>query len=81
VTEADAGHAIQVHGATKRFSICLDEAKHPPRELDATDCPFGYISNMSVNGPDRYPVGFEVIRGGSCTVRDRDYEVRIVTTA
>ncbi len=81
VTEADAGHEIQVHGATSRFSICLDETKHPLRQLDTTDCPFGYVSNLSVRGPDSYPIGFQVIRGGSCTVRDGDYEVRIVTTA
>jgi hypothetical protein len=80
VTEADAGRDVEVAGVTTRFSVCLDEAKHPLRQLDTAGCPFGYVSNLSQAGPDSYPIGFEVTAAGSCTVHDRDYSVRIVTT-
>lgn len=80
VTEAAAGQQVQVGTATSRFAICLDEAKHPLRELNVDGCPFGYVSNLSVNGPNNYPIGFEVTRGGSCLVRNRDYQARIVAS-
>ena len=81
VTEADAGRQVQVRRVTTRFSVCLDEVKHPLRQLNTANCPFGYVSNLSVRGPDSYPIGFEVTDAGSCTVRDGDYQVRIVATA
>ena len=72
---------MQVGTVTSRFAICLDEAKHPLSELNIVDgCPFGYVSNLSVNGPDNYPIGFEVTRSGSCLVRNGDYQVRIVAS-
>jgi hypothetical protein len=64
---------------TSRFSVCLDEATHPLRKLDVAGCPFGYVSNLSLAGPDSYPLGFEVTRKGSCMLRNGDYEVHIVT--
>jgi hypothetical protein len=80
VTEADAGGVVEIEGVTDRFPICLDEARHPVRRLDTTDCPFGYVSNLSLRGPDSYPIGFEATAVGSCTVRDGDFRVRIVVT-
>jgi hypothetical protein len=80
VTEAAAGQQVQVGTVTSRFAICLDEAKHPLRELTVDGCPFGYVSNYSLNGPGNYPIGFEVTRSGSCTVRNGDYQVRVVAS-
>jgi hypothetical protein len=80
VTEADAGREVQVGGMTSRFSICLDEARHPFRQLDVAGCPVGYVSNLSLAGPESYPIGYEVTAAGSCTVRNGDYQVRIVAT-
>ena len=65
---------------TSRFSICLDEARHPLSDLNVDGCPFGYVSNLSHNGPDNYPIGFEVTREGSCMARNGDYEVEIVAS-
>jgi hypothetical protein len=80
VTEADAGSDVQVGGTTSRFSICLDDQKHPLGRLNTDGCPFGYVSNLSVAGPDSYPIGFEVTGAGSCTISDGDYKVRIIAT-
>jgi hypothetical protein len=80
VTEADAGSEVHVEGAVARFSVCLDETKHPLRLLVTAGCPFGYVSNLSANGPDSYPIGFQVTAPGSCTIRNGDFQVRIVTT-
>jgi hypothetical protein len=79
ITEANSGGEVQVGGETTRFSICLDEATHPLSHLSTTGCPFGYISNLSVAGPDSYPIGYEVTAGGSCTVRNGNFAVKIVT--
>jgi hypothetical protein len=81
ITEADSGGEVNVGGETSRFSICLDEAKHPLSQLGTAGCPFGYVSNLSVAGPDNYPIGYEVTAKGLCTVRNGDYQVRVVTTA
>jgi photosystem II stability/assembly factor-like uncharacterized protein len=80
VTEADAGGEVDVEGVGTRFSICLDEASHPLRQLDTSGCALGAVSNLSVRGPDTYPIGFEATAVGACTIRDGDYEVRIVVS-
>ena len=81
VTEAHSGGEVHVGGETSRFAICLDETRHPLRQLVTDGCPFGYVSNLSSNGPDSYPIGFEVVvEAGSCTVLNGDFQVRIVTT-
>ena len=80
VTEVDAGRDVHVGGETNRFSVCLDERRHPLRRLSTVGCPFGQVSNLSLAGPDSYPIGFQVIRAGWCTVRDGDYSVRIVAS-
>jgi hypothetical protein len=80
VTEADAGREVHVARVTTRFSICLDESEHPLSDLRIDHCPFGYVSNLSHNGPDRYPIGYQVTSAGTCVVRDGDYHVRIITT-
>jgi hypothetical protein len=80
VTEADAGGDVDVGGVGARFSLCLDEAKHPLRQLVTAGCAVGSVSNLSVRGPDSYPIGFEVTGPGSCTIVDGDYHVRIVVS-
>ena len=81
ITEADLGGEVHVGRETSRFSICLDEAKHPLSHLETAGCPFGYVSNLSLAGPNLYPIGYEVTGKGSCTVRNGDFYVRVVTTA
>src|SRR4051794_30262246 len=80
ITEADSGGEVNVGGETSRFSICLDERKHPLSQLSTAGCPFGYVSNLSLAGPDNYPIGYQVTSKGSCVVRNGDYQVRIITT-
>jgi hypothetical protein len=80
ITEADSGGEVKVGGETTRFSICLDEAKHPLSQLTIAGCPFGYVSNLSFAGPDSYPIGYEVTTAGSCIVRNGNYQVKVVTT-
>lgn len=80
VTEADAGDEVNVGRPTQRFSICLDATRHPLRQLERAGCPFGYVSNLSANGPGSYPIGFQVTAAGSCVVRNGDFQVRIVAT-
>lgn len=80
ITEANSGGEVHVGGETTRFSICLDEATHPLSRLSTTGCPFGYVSTLSLAGPGSYPIGYEVTAAGSCTVRDNNYAVKIVTS-
>lgn len=80
ITEADSGGEVNVGDETSRFSICLDETKHPLSQLSTAGCPFGYVSNLSLAGPDNYPIGYQVTATGSCIVRDGDYQVRVITT-
>jgi hypothetical protein len=80
VTEDDAGRDVVVGGVGARFSVCLDEVEHPLRQLVTAGCAFGSVSNLSVRGPDSYPIGFEATAPGSCTIVDGDYQVRIVVS-
>lgn len=80
ITEADAGQAVTIDGVTSRFTVCLDEQRHPLAQLAVDGCPFGYVSNLSVNGPDIYPMGFQVTEAGSCLVRNGDFQVEVVST-
>jgi hypothetical protein len=41
----------------------------------------GYVSNGDIRGPDLYPIYYEATRIGSCTLKDRDFAVRIVVKA
>jgi hypothetical protein len=62
-------------------SPIVEASTHPLSELKygGVGCPFSYVSNYSLNGPNNYPIGFEVTGQGECTVTDRDFRVRIVT--
>jgi hypothetical protein len=80
ITEESSGQRIEVGQETSRFSICLDPVVHPLADLRTDGCPFGYVSNYSLNGPDNYPIGFQVTGVGSCTVRNGDFQVEIVAT-
>lgn len=78
ITEKDDRRAFE-YTQTTRFGISLDESIHPFNDLETSDCDFfGYISNWSVNGPFNYPVGFEVVKEGSCVVRNGLFRVRII---
>jgi hypothetical protein len=78
ITEKDDGATIHVGHLTSRFGICLDEDVHPLEDLNTDGCPFGYVSNYSLNGPDSYPIGFEVTAAGSCTVTNGNFRVTVV---
>lgn len=78
ITESDADQGI--HLPAGRFSVCLDEGVHPLGQLDITGCPIALVSNLSVAGPDRYPVGYEVVGDGTCTLHNGDFRVELVFT-
>jgi hypothetical protein len=64
---------------TSRFSIILDDTLYPVNELSCTpERIIGQISDGSVRGPGLYPVMFEGVKSGSCTLSDRDFQVEIV---
>jgi hypothetical protein len=83
ITEADIGKTFS-YVDTGRFGICLDAKMFPLKNLDTSDCDrksiFGYVSNWSLQGPDNYPIGFEITGVGSCVVRNGTFHVRIVGT-
>jgi hypothetical protein len=72
-----------IHGAfrytiTSRFGIDLDPSEYPFKDLDVSECEIiGYVSNWSFNGPDSYPIGFEVTKAGSCIIRNGGFQVII----
>lgn len=75
--EADNGKTF-TYTPTSRFSTALDEKKHPLKDLRCEpDNIIGYVSNLSVNGPDNYPIGFEAVSNGTCTLKDGDFSVTI----
>lgn len=81
ITERDSGKKLTIEETT-RFGFWLREADHPFEDLDISTCKFlGQVTNWSLEGPDRYPIGFQVTRAGSCTVRNGDFHVRIVGVA
>lgn len=78
ITDDDDGDTFTFRN-TSRFGFWLKESRYPFRELDVSRCPFfGHISNWSLEGPGRWPSGFEIAGPGRCTVRIRDFEVHIV---
>jgi hypothetical protein len=78
ITEKDDKRAFE-YTQTTRFGIYLDETTHPFDDLDYSDCDFfGYVSNWSVNGPFSYPIGFEIVKEGSCVVRNGKFQVHIL---
>lgn len=64
---------------TSRFMIFLDEKGYPLNELKCEPkWIMGYISNGSLRGPDYYPIMFEAVEEGTCILKDRDFQIRIV---
>lgn len=75
ITEAHANRTL-IYNLTTRFGIDLDPSIHDFEELDYSSCGFiGYVSNWSINGPDSYPIGFEVTGEGSCVIRNGSFQV------
>jgi hypothetical protein len=63
---------------TSRFFVFLDNQANPVSELKCTpEAIIGIISNGSLNGPGRYPVMFEAVQPGTCTLTDREFSVQI----
>jgi hypothetical protein len=64
---------------SNRFFVFLDDEKYP---VDSLVCdPEGillYVSNGSFRGPDFYPIYFEAVKVGGCTLKDHDFAVKIV---
>ena len=66
----------------ERFFVFLDDEKNPRDELVCEPQPLiGYISNGDFRGPDLYPAYYEAEQTGSCTLKDRDFAVKIVVNA
>jgi hypothetical protein len=64
---------------SNRFFVFLDDEKYPVSDLHCEpEGAIGYISNGSFRGPDFYPIYFEAGEVGSCTLKDRDFSVKIV---
>lgn len=81
ITETEPATNVHIVTVGSRFSICLDENQYPLSGLVVDDeCPFGDVSNLSINGPEHYPIGFEVTEVGSCEVRNGDFEVAVVAS-
>jgi hypothetical protein len=59
--------------------IFLDEKGYPLNELKCEPkWIMGYVSNGSLRGPDYYPIMFEAAEEGTCILKDRDFQIRIV---
>ncbi len=64
---------------TSRFMVFLDEKDYPLNELKCEPkWIMGYASNGSLRGPDYYPIMFEAAEEGTCILKDRDFQIRIV---
>lgn len=78
ITEKDNGKTFS-YVDTERFSVDLDPVKYPLNKLTCKpEGVIGYVSNLSVNGPENYPIGFQVdAPGKSCILRNGDFSVTI----
>jgi hypothetical protein len=67
------------YSLSERFFVFLDDEKYPRSELVCEPKPvIGYISNGDFRGPDLYPIYYEASEIGSCTLKDRDFAIKIV---
>ena len=78
ITEKDNGKTF-VYNVTSRFSIDLNPQLYP--FIKNWNCVpsgiIGYVSNLSVKGPDSYPIGFEAVRVGQCKLTNKDFSITI----
>ena len=75
---SDNGKMFTYH-LTDRFSVYLDDTDYPVQELVCTpDGIIGYVSNGSLGGLGNYPVMFEAVAEGQCSLDDRDFHVDIL---
>lgn len=76
--EEDNGKTF-TYKITSRFTISLDDKKHPLKNLTCTpEGIIGSVSNGSVNGPDNYPIMFEAVQAGECLLHNGDFQVHII---
>jgi len=75
---SDNGKTFTYH-LTDRFSVFLDDTEYPVPELVCTpDGIIGYVSNGSLGGLNNYPVMFEALAEGQCSLDDRHFHVDIL---
>jgi hypothetical protein len=78
IKPSDNGKRFTYH-LTDRFSVYLDDTNYPVQELVCTpDGIIGYVSNGSLGGLGHYPVMFEAVAEGQCSLDDRDFHVDIL---
>lgn len=69
----------------ERFSFTgFDINKYPLENIKIScsqNASMGYISNLSINGPDDYPIGYETSGNGTCTWVNGDYKVTVNITS
>ncbi len=78
ITLADRGKELTVQ-VGHRFSVFLDDVEYPVDELSCTpEGYFGYISNASFRGLHLYPITFEAVLPGRCSLSNRDFRAEII---
>jgi hypothetical protein len=78
ITIESNGQTVTI-GLNSRFFVFLDNEKYPIKSLTCEpECLFMYISNGSLRGPDSYPIYYEPVRLGECTLQSGDFSVTII---
>jgi hypothetical protein len=66
---------------TMRFIVFLDDKEYPVKDIRCTpEGIIGYVSNGSVRGPDNYPIMYEAVGVGTCTLRNKDFQAHVTVT-
>lgn len=77
ITAKDNGKTFS-YIVTQRFSVELDKNLYPISSLKCNpDGTIGQVSNLSINGPDNYPIGFQALKPGTCILKNGDFSVTI----
>lgn len=75
---SDNGKSFTYH-LTDRFTVFLDDTTYPVKDLACKpEGIIGYVSNGSLGGPGRYPIMFEAVAEGQCSLADHDFHVNIL---
>ncbi len=79
VTESDNDKTL-VYTKSSRFAVTLSEDKYPlPQDWGCAPAGvIGYAPDLSSNGPNQYPIGFEALHEGTCTLVNNDFKVNII---